>query len=116
MKKLVTTPLTGKIYWATVNVEKGLITGDKKDVTDNAIQCVLEHFIYSSRFEEKGFDGYVYDKSIGDGKISICAYDDRYVAVKKDLFDEMKEKCFKFDKQNEVKWWKHTSKVYWYVV
>ena len=116
MKKLVTTPLTGKIYWATVNVEKGLITGEKKDVTNNAIECVLNHFIYSNNFFEKGFDGYQYDKINGNGKISICAYDDRYVAVKKDLFDEMKEKCFKFDKQNEVKWWKNTSKVYWYVV
>ena len=40
MKKLVTTPLSRTIYWATVNENKGLITGDKKDVTDNAIQCV----------------------------------------------------------------------------
>ena len=30
----------------------------------------------------KGF-AQMYDKSIGDGKISICAYDDRYVAVKR---------------------------------
>ena len=103
MKKLVTTPLSRTIYWATVNENKGLITGDKKDVTDNAIQCVLDHFIYSSRFAEKGFDGYEYDKSIGNGKISICAYDDRYIAVKKELFDEMKAKCLEFDKINEVK-------------
>ena len=58
MKKLVTTPLTRTIYWATVNDAKGMITGEKKDVTDNAVQCVLDHFIYSSDFNEKGFTGY----------------------------------------------------------
>ena len=103
MKKLVTTPLTRNIYWATVDDKRGLITGEKKDVTDNAVECVLNHFIYSSDFKDKGFTGYEYNKSNGDGKISICAYDDRYVAVKKSLYDEMKEKCLKYDAMNEVK-------------
>lgn len=97
MKKLVTTPLTRTIYWATVNEAKGMITGEKKDVTDNAIQCVLDHFIYSSEFDEKGFTGYEFKKSNGDGKISICAYDDRHVTVSKKLYDEMKGKCLKYD-------------------
>lgn len=100
MKKLVTTPLTRTIYWATVNESKGLITGEKKDVTDNAINCVIDHFIYSEDFTEKGFTGYEYKKSNGDGKISICAYDDRYVAIKKSVYDEMKEKCAKYDAMN----------------
>lgn len=101
MKKLVTTPLTRNIYWATVNDSKGLITGEKKDVTDNAIQCVLDHFIYSSVFGTTGFTGYEYNKSNGDGKLTICAYDDRYVAVKKSLYDEMREKCLKYDEMNK---------------
>jgi hypothetical protein len=93
MKKLVTTPLTRTIYWATVNEAKGLITGEKKDVTDNAINCVIDHFIYSEDFREKGFTGYEYKKLNGNGKISICVYDDRYVVIKKSVYDEMKEKC-----------------------
>ena len=75
MKKLVTTPLTRTIYWATVDDKRGLITGEKKDVTDNAVECVLNHFIYSKDFEEKGFTGYTYNKSDGEGKLVICAYD-----------------------------------------
>ena len=104
MKKLVTTPLTRTIYWATVDDKKGLITGEKRDVTDNAVECVLNHFIYSSDFKEKGFSGYTYNKSDGEGKLVICAYDDTLnVTVKKSLYDEMKEKCLKYDAMNEVK-------------
>lgn len=41
MKKLVTTPITNTIWWATVNEEKGMITGKREDVTDNAIDAVF---------------------------------------------------------------------------
>ena len=42
MKKLVTTPLSNTIWWATVNEEKGMITGNKEDVTDNAVDDYIE--------------------------------------------------------------------------
>jgi len=89
-KKLVTTPLTNTIWWATVNEEKGMITGNKEDVTDNAIQAVTDHLIGKESFVEKGFAGYEYDKKDG-GKITICAYDDRHVSISKKLFEELKE-------------------------
>lgn len=88
-KKLVTTPLTNTIWWATVNEEKELITGNREDVTDNAIQAVTDHLIGQDSFDEKGFAGYEYDKKDG-GKITICAFDDRYIAITKDLYDELK--------------------------
>lgn len=53
MKKLVTTPLSGTIWWATVNDEKGMITGKRQDVTDNAITAVLDHFMLGDGFAEK---------------------------------------------------------------
>ena len=45
MKKLVTTPLSNTIWWATVNEEKGMITGNKEDVTDNAVDAVFQHLM-----------------------------------------------------------------------
>ncbi|RFZ76404.1 hypothetical protein DS742_23715 [Lacrimispora amygdalina] len=97
MKKLVTTPLSGTIWWATVDDGKGLITGDKKDVTDNAISAVLDHFIMSDGFRENGFAGYEYDKKDG-GMVTICGFDNnKHVAVSKALYDELVEIKQKYD-------------------
>ena len=91
MKKLVTTPITGKIWWATVNDEKGIITGDKKDVTDNAIQAVLDHLLLQEKFIKNGFHGYTYSKIKG-GECTICAFDnDKHVCVSKEIYEELKE-------------------------
>lgn len=90
MKKLVTAPLTRNIYYATVNEQKGIITGEKKDVTDNAIECVLDHFILDGKFKENGFSGYVYGKKDG-GNLTICAFDDSHVCVTKKIYDELRE-------------------------
>lgn len=97
MKKLVTTPLSGTIWWATVNEEKGTITGNKEDVTDNAVQSVLYHFMFSNNFRDKGFSGYEYDKKDG-GRVTICGFDnDKYVTVSKALYDELVETKHKYD-------------------
>lgn len=89
-KKLVTTPLTNTIWWATVNEEKGMITGNRVDVTDNAIQTVMEHLIGQETFKENGFAGYEYDKKNG-GKLTICAFNERHITISSKLFDELKE-------------------------
>ena len=91
MKKLVNTPLTNTIWWATVNEEKGMITGNKVDVTDNAIQAALNHLMMMDGYNQKGFSGYTYDKKNGDGNVTIAAYDETYVVVKEELLDELKE-------------------------
>lgn len=90
MKKLVTSPLSGTIYWATVNESKGWMTGEKKDVTDNAIEAVLDHLLIQKGFKDKGFTGYSY-KTRSGGNLSICAYDERHIAVAKELYDELLE-------------------------
>ena len=96
-KKLVVTPLTKTIWWATVNEAKHIIVGNNKvDVTDDAIEAVLDHFMLDDAFKNKGFSGCVYDKNDG-GTLSLCAYDERYVVVKKELFDELK----KYKEENE---------------
>ena len=45
MKKLVVSPITNTIFWATVNEEKHMITGKKEDVTNNAVGAVFEWFM-----------------------------------------------------------------------
>lgn len=101
MKKLVTTPITNTIWWATVNEEKGMITGKREDVTDNAIQAVLDHFIGQDRFKMDGFGGYVYDKTNG-GTFTICAYDETHITISKKLFEELKEYKQKHEEQQEA--------------
>ena len=91
MKKLVNTPLTNTIWWATVNEKTEMITGNKEDVTDNAIQAVLSHLMMMDGYSENGFGGYTYDKKNGEGSVTIAAYDDNHVVVSKKLFEELKE-------------------------
>lgn len=89
-KKLVTTPLTNTIWWVTVNEEKGLITGNREDVTDDAIRAVKEHLTGQESFSESGFAGYEYRDGDG-GKITLCVFDDRHVAMTTELYNELKE-------------------------
>lgn len=92
MKKLVTTPISNTIYWATVNEEKGTMnTNTRVNVTDNAIQAVTDHLINLSGFRENGFSGYVYDKKSG-GTFTLCLMDDdKYVRIAKEDLDKFKE-------------------------
>lgn len=100
MKKLVTTPLTNTIWWATVNEDKNMITGKREDVTDNAIQAVFEHLASMEGFSDKGFAGYTYDKKKG-GTSTICAVDDEKMCVIS--IDTWKEYRKKYGNIKEVK-------------
>lgn len=92
MKKLVTTPLTNTIWWATVNEEKGMITGKKEDVTDNAIDAVFQHLIGMDGFLDKGFAGYEIPKKDSDEIVTMCVFNnDTHVCITKELFEELKE-------------------------
>lgn len=91
MKKLVTTPITNTIWWATVNEEKGMITGKREDVTDNAISAVFEHLINMDGFKEKGCAGYEYDKKNGGTCVSILAVDnDKCIVISKAEYDRLR--------------------------
>jgi len=91
MKKLVTTPLTNTIWWATVDDKRGIITGDKKDVTDNAIQAVLDHLLGQDSFDKNGFAGYTYNKTKGEGTYTLCVMDENTLPVSKEVYDGLKE-------------------------
>lgn len=90
MKKLVTTPLTNTIWWATVNEEKGIIAGDKKDVTDQAIDAVFQHLIGQDKFKETGFAGYEIPKKNSEEHVTMAVYkSDAYVCITKEVYEEL---------------------------
>lgn len=92
MKKLVTTPLSNTIWWATVNEEKGMITGNKVDVTDNAIDAVFQHLMNMDGFSENGFAGYEIPKKNSEDTVMMAVFsNDTHVCISKKLFEELKE-------------------------
>jgi hypothetical protein len=100
-KKLVVTPLTRTIWWTTVNESKGMIVGNNKvDVTDNAIESVLDHFILDDNFANKGFSGYTYKKKDGN-EVTICGFDERHIAINSELWKEAKTKAEELDRREK---------------
>ena len=85
MKKLVNTPLSNTIWWATVNDKNNTMnTSTRVDVTDNAIDVVVQHIVGMKEYKERdGYSGYSFDKKNG-GTMTICVIDeDKYKIVKK---------------------------------
>lgn len=98
MKKLVTTPFTNTIWWATVNEEKGLIAGNKENVTDNTIDAVFQHLIGLDGFSDKGFVGYEIPKRDSDEVATMCVFSKyTYVCIEKELYEELKEYKKKYE-------------------
>ena len=86
MKKLVNTPLSNTIWWATVNDKNGTMnTSTRVDVTDNAIDVVVQHIIMMKEYKERdGYSGYSFTKKNG-GTMTLCVIDeDKYQIVKKE--------------------------------
>ena len=99
MKKLVTTPLSNTIWWATVNEKNGTMnTQTRIDVTDNAIDAVFQHLINMNGFSEKGFAGYEIPKKNSDETVTIAAYSNvTHVCVSKKLYEELLEYKAKYE-------------------
>lgn len=85
MKKLVVEPFTKNIYWASVGKNNNLIIGERKDVTDNAIDSVVNHFILQNDFNDTGFFGYCFEDK--DRDITISTYNNEVyqLVFKKDI-------------------------------
>ena len=86
MKKLVNTPLSNTIWWATVNDKNGTMnTSTRVNVTDNAIDAVVNHIIMMKEYKERdGYSGYSFTKKNG-GTLTLCVIDeDKYQIVKKE--------------------------------
>ena len=84
MKKLVNTPLSNTIWWATVNDKNNTMnTSTRVDVTDNAIDVVVQHIVGMKEYKERdGYSGYSFTKKNG-GTMTLCVIDeDKYKIVK----------------------------------
>lgn len=56
MAKRLCCGFLGKIYYANVNEEKGIMTGQKVDVTESAVEAVMERLCWMAE-SKKPFDG-----------------------------------------------------------
>lgn len=56
MAKRLCCGFLGKIYYANVNEEKGIMTGQKVDVTESAVEAVMERLYWMAE-SKKPFDG-----------------------------------------------------------
>ena len=84
MKKLVNTPLSNTIWWATVNEKNNTMnTSTRVDVTDDAIDVVVQHIVGMKEYKERdGYSGYSFTKKNG-GTMTLCVIDeDKYKIVK----------------------------------
>lgn len=93
MKKLVHVSLGNKIYWATVNEKTHTMnTNTKIDVTDDAVNCVFEHFIRLQDFKEKGFSGYAIQNKEKTQETIFCTYKtDEHITISRELYNELVE-------------------------
>ncbi len=73
MKKVVC-GCFGTIYYAKILKEGRMSDTDRVDITDEAIEAVLNHIMQMSDYEDKGFAGYSY-KTTGGGHVNLIAYD-----------------------------------------
>lgn len=91
MKKLVTTPLSNTIWWATVNEKNGTMNTDTRiDVTDNAVDAVFQHLTNMEGFRDKGFAGYEIPKKDSDEFATIAAFKSTtHVCIAKELYEEL---------------------------
>lgn len=91
MKKLVTTPLSNTIWWATVNEKNGTMRTDTRiDVTDDAIDAVFQHLINKKEFRDKGFSGYEIAKKNSDEFATIAVFKSTtHVCITKELYKEL---------------------------
>lgn len=82
MKKLVC-GCFGNIYYATI-LKNGIMSDrDRVEITDDAVNAVLQHIISMDKYDEEGFAGYNISKKSG-GEVCLCVFDkDKYELKRK---------------------------------
>lgn len=99
MRKLVVTPISNTIYWATINEKNNTMnTKTRVDVTDNAIDAVFEHLINLEGFKNDGFAGYQISKKNSEDTATICVFaNDKVTFIKKENYEELLEYKAKYE-------------------
>lgn len=93
MRKLVCTPISNTIYWATVNEKKGTMNTETRiDVTDNALDVVFEHLTSLEGFQKDGFAAYEFPRKDGGDPAMLCVFDSRKATfVSKERYEMLLE-------------------------
>lgn len=73
VKTMGASPLTGTIYYGTLNTEKGMWVGKKEDVTDQAVKAVAEHLMIKKQ------------------KYAFGVKDGKYLIISHQIVDELPE-------------------------
>lgn len=63
MKKLVHSMFGNKIYYATINEKNNTISGEKKDVTEDAIRCVADRMMQEAKENNTRFMEYTWGET-----------------------------------------------------
>lgn len=74
MKKLVC-GCFGTIYYTQILKDGKMSCSNRVDVTDDAVQAVLQHCMLETDYMKNGFFGYEYN--IGNVPVNIITYDKR---------------------------------------
>lgn len=99
MRKLVCTPISNTIYWATVNEKKGTMNTETRiDVTDNALDVVFEHITSLEGFNKDGFAAYEIPRKDGGDPAMLCAFDSGKVTF---IARERYNKLLEYESQRE---------------
>ena len=84
MKKLVC-GCFGTIYYANILKDGVMSDNGRIDMTDDAIDCVMNHLLCQQNYMDNGFSGYDIPSKDGTKEIQLCLYDkSKYKLVKID--------------------------------
>jgi hypothetical protein len=99
MRKLVCTPISNTIYWATVNEKKGTMNTETRiDVTDNALDVVFEHITSLEGFNKDGFAAYEFPRKDGGDPAMLCAFkSDMVTFISREKYNELLEYKAKYE-------------------
>ena len=94
MKKLVC-GCFGTIYYAEILKNGTMSSTNRTECTDDAIRAVMEHIMAMPEYDKQNnFAGYVYSKKDGNGKVTICVFDENHKVVKKNRWNNFNKAVF----------------------
>ena len=93
MKKLVC-GCFGTIYYAEILKNGMMSSKNRTDCTEDAIRAVMDHIMTLPGYDEQHFAGYEFGKKDGNGKVTICVFDESNKVVKKNRWNNFNKEVF----------------------
>lgn len=70
----------GKIYFGNILSSGKMSSNNKYDITEPALEAVLDHIMHMPGYAENGYAGYEYKKTTG-GTLTLCLIDNNKVQI-----------------------------------